>query len=120
MAKLFLILAVLVVVIILVIRLQGDAYKRFMAGAAEVTGKIEKKETRLDNTKNQRSENYLLYSYVVDGKEYRGEERVEYDDMWLDASEGMELRVYYSKTNPAKSYPAALIERRLGITAKVQ
>ncbi len=118
--RLLLIIAVLAAIILVVIRLQGDAYKRFMAGAAEVTGRIEKKETRFDNTKNKHHENYLLYSYVVNGKEYRGEERVEYDDLWLDARDGMELRVYYSKTNPAKSYPAALIDRRLGIAAKVQ
>ncbi len=119
MFRLLLILVFFIGIALLVIRLQGDAYKRFMAGAAEVMGKTLKKETRFDNTKNKHHENYLLYSYVVDGKEYRGEERVEYDDLWLDARDGMELRVYYAKTNPAKSYPAALIDRRLNIAAKV-
>ena len=118
MAKLFLILAVLAAVTVLVIRLQGDAYRRFVANASEVMGRIDKKETRFDNTKNKRHENILLYSYSVDGKTYRGEERVEYDDLWLDAREGMELRVYYAKRNPGKSYPAALMDRRLHIAGK--
>ena len=120
MIRLILIIAILAVVIIVAVRLQGNAYKRFMENSAEVTGRIEKKETRFDNTKNKRHEHYLLYSYVVDGKEYRGEERVEYDDMWQEARERMPLRVYYSKSNPAQSYPAALIDRRLTIAQKLE
>ena len=119
MIRLLLIFAFLAIVILIAIRLQGNGYKRFRAGAAEVMGKIEKKEARIDNSKNRHAENILIYSYVVDGKEYPGEERVEYDDLWLDARVGMELRVYYAKTNPAKSYPAALIDRRLGISEKI-
>jgi uncharacterized protein YxeA len=120
MAKILVILVLVVVLAVWVTRLQGNAYARFKANSAEVMGRIDKKETRFDNTKNRHSENYLLYSYTVDGKNYSGEERVEYDDMWLDAREGMELRVYYAKNNPAKSYPAALIDRRLGVADKLR
>ncbi len=120
MIRLVLILAIVVAVVLIVICLQGDAYKRFMAGAGEVMGRIEKKETRIETPNKQTSENILIYSYTVGGQAYRGEERVEYDDLWLDAREGMELRVYYSKANPAKSYPAVLIDRRLKIEARVR
>ncbi|MDX2072921.1 MAG: DUF3592 domain-containing protein [Alphaproteobacteria bacterium] len=120
MAKLVLILLLLAVVIIVVIRMQGGVYTRFMAGAGEVMGKIEKKETRIDRPDKHTSENILIYSYVVDGVMHRGEERVEYDDLWMDAREGMELRVYYSKTRPQQSFPAAVMDRRLGIFEAVQ
>lgn len=120
MIRLLLILALFAVVVLIIIRLQGDVYKRFMAGAAEVKGRIEKKETRIDNPKTRHTENILIYSYNVEGRKYSGEERVEYMDLWLDAREGADLRVYYSKSNPAKSYPSALIDRRLGIAAKVE
>ena len=121
MAKILIILAIFVAIILIVTRLQGNAYQRFKAGAIEVTGRIEAKETRIDNNPNTRNQkNTLVYSYVVDGKTYRGEGHVEYDDLWLDAREGMELRVYVSKTNPAKSYPAALIDRRLAIASAMK
>lgn len=119
MIRLLIIVLLVAVLIMFVIRLQGNAYQRFMAGAGEVMGKIEKKETRIDNPKNRHTENMLIYSYTVNGREYSGEERVEYQDLWLDAREGMELRVYYSKNNPAKSYPAALMDRRLKIAGKL-
>jgi len=122
MLKIILVILFVLVVGIIAVRLQGGVYQRFMLSAAEVMGKIEKKETRIDNNHSQRNkqENILIYSYVLNGTVYRDEERVEYDDMWLDAHEGMYLRVYYSKTDPAKSYPAALIDRRLNIASKVQ
>jgi len=120
MAKILVILVVLAVVIMIVVRLQGNVYQRFMDNAAEANGRIDKKETRIDNPKTRHVENILIYSYEVDGKTYRGEERVEYEDMWLDARDGMDLRVYYSKANPAKSYPAALLDRRLAIAGKLK
>lgn len=118
MAKIILLALAVVLVTFLVIRLQGSAYARFKANAGEVMGVIEKKETRIEAGHSKRAgsgENVLMYNYVVDGTKYHGEEAVEYDDLWLDARDGMELRVYYDKKNPAKSYPAALIDRRIKI-----
>ncbi len=117
--RLVILLALLVIVVIVVIRLQGNAYKRFMRNAGEASGHIEKKETRIDNTKNQRADNFVLYRYEIDGISYQGEDRVEYDDLWHDASAGMEIKIYYDKNNPKKSYPAALLERRLKIASKL-
>jgi len=117
----FILIALVVLLAIWVVRQQGDAYQRFKDNAIEVTGHIDAKETRIDNNPNTRSQkNTLIYSYAVDGKTYRGEEHVEYDDLWMDAREGMELRVYASKSNPSKSYPAALIDRRLGIASSMK
>ena len=115
MAKIILILIAVVALVVVVVRLQGDAYAKFKANSVEVKGVIEKKETRIDTPNNRNTENILIYSYAVDGVTYHGEERVEYDDLWLDAREGMELRVYVSKTDPKKSHPAVLIDRRLSI-----
>lgn len=120
MAKILLLLLVVVVGVVFVIRMQANAYERFMANAAEVMGAIDKKETRIDEPKTKRTENILLYSYMVNGTRYSGEEKVEYPDLWQEAREGMELKIYYAKNNPAKAYPAVLIDRRLDIANKTK
>jgi hypothetical protein len=116
--KLLIIILILIVLVFAVVKLQGGIYERFRSNASETLGRIEKKETRIDGQKNKREEHVLIFSYVVDGKTYHAEEMVEYEDLWLEASEGMDLRVYYSNGDPQKSYPAALIDRRLGIAGK--
>lgn len=118
----FIVVALFIVGAIVVIMLQKESYEHFMENAGEVMGIIEKKETRIDSSHSMRgkSENILIYRYSVDGKEYHGEDLVEYSDLWAVARDGMSLRVYYSKSNPSKSYPATVIDRRLKIAEKMK
>lgn len=119
--KIILILLIVIIIVLNILRIQAQVYERFKEGAAETMGRIVKKETRIDTGRSKKPEdNVLIYSYEVGGDSYSGEERVEYADLWQDAREGTELRVYYSKKDPTKSYPAALIDRRLGIASKVK
>ena len=120
MLKIVLLLLVVVAVAVFFTRMQGDQYAKFKANSREVMGRIEKKQTRIDNPKTLHTEQVLIYSYEIDGKRYTGEERVEYDDLWQEAREGAELRVYVSKKNANQSHPAALIDRRIGIADQLK
>jgi len=121
MIKLIVVLVILAIVVVAVIRMQGNAYARFKADAIETVGLIEKKETRIESHHSQkRDEHVLIYSYTVKGEPYTGEDSIEYTDMWETAQAGMHLRVYYSKKDPSKSYPAAVLDRRLNIAEKVK
>lgn len=118
--KILLLLILAIAAAIIFTRAKGDEYARFRERAMEVPGKIVKKETRIDNPKTRHTENVLIYSYSVNGREFTGEERVEYEDLWMEARDGMPLRVYVDKNNAKKSFPAALIDRRIGIAERAR
>ncbi len=111
-----LLFALFVLLVIVVVRWQGEQYQAFMGCAGKVSGKLTKKEenTARPSTGNGRVEYVVSYSYVVDGKEYNATDTVEFKELWLDLKEGQDLEVYYSKKDPAKSYPVIVMDRRLG------
>lgn len=95
--------------------LLGNQYKKFLKTAEKASGKILAKEERVIDPKNRRKENWLRYSYSANGQEFTGEDRIEYQDMWMDLKEHAAIDVLYNRDNPKESYPEPVLARRLGM-----
>ena len=106
-----------VIFVLAVAAWQGSQYKLFSANSKQVTGVVTKKEQRIVRPDQPtHTENWLLYSYTLDGKDYNGVDKVEFDDLWATAKEGQPIEIYYSVKNPGVSHPAALVDRRIALT----
>ena len=115
----FIIIFLFIVLIIAVVKLQGNSYARFKVSAQAVRGKIIAMEERRVDVKTQRKRRYVRYAFELEGKLFTGEENVEYDDLWTLVKAGDSITIYYDPKNPSKNYPAALLDRRLGIADKI-
>ena len=116
MSKIIFLVAIAIGLIVTVVIWQSDQYKKFLENADKVSGKLVKKEVRTFRPNQQTGkDNWALYTYVVDGHEYDGQERVEYDGIWHDLSEGQAIDVYYNKGNPGESHLVIVLDKRLGI-----
>jgi hypothetical protein len=120
MMKIILLIVIAAGLIASVVVWQGDRYKKFIADASKASGTLIKKEVRNFRPNQQTGkENWAVYTYVVDGKTYDGEEKVEYADLLHDLAEGQEVEVYYSMDNPKQSHLAVVLDRRLGLVVKL-
>ncbi|NBX03999.1 MAG: DUF3592 domain-containing protein [Alphaproteobacteria bacterium] len=119
MTKLTIILLFLACVVMVLIW-QGKRYEKFEAGAKKVMGKVERKDERkLRPNQPSHKENWLVYSYEVEGKPYAGEDKIEFTDLWMDYSVGGDVEIYYNEANPKESHPAEVFDRRIGMTRKL-
>lgn len=109
-------IALVIVVALIAVRWQGGQYQRFVEKAQKISGHIVRKQERMPfPDQRSRKEHWVTYRYSVDGKEYQGEEKVEYTDLWLDLAEGQAVEVYYTRQNPSQSHLAPVLDRRLAI-----
>ncbi|MEZ5690607.1 MAG: DUF3592 domain-containing protein [Rickettsiales bacterium] len=94
---------------------QKRGIKDFADRAEVVTAiVIEKYEKTRKADHPSRVERIINYSYMVEGKEYTGEDTVEFSDLWQQVKKGQEIEVYFLRENPAKSHPVILVRRRAG------
>jgi hypothetical protein len=118
--KIIFILLLLAGLVVAVIIAQGRQYQAFLDKAGKVTGTLTaKEERRLRADQPTNVEHWVRYSYSVDGKQYSGEEKVEYADLWHSLQEGQGAEIYYHKGNPGKSHLALVLDRRVGIAQKL-
>ncbi len=112
MSKL-LIFLVFIILVLLILRFQNGQYREFLSSASKTPGIIIHKEELVKRSDQpNRKENWVVYSYSVDGVDYIGRDNVEYPDLWLDMQENQRLEIYYLRTDPKLSHPVILLDRR--------
>ena len=113
-------IVILIVIAVVVVRWKSDQYKAFVANADKTTGMLVRKEARTFRPNQQTGkENWIIYTYFLDGKNYSGEEKVEYAGLWHDFKEGQRIGIYYNKSNPGESHAVAVLDKRIGIANTV-
>ncbi len=116
MGKLVLLAILAFILIAAVVSQQGKQYKSFAEKAGKTAGKITALTKRTFRPNQQTgAENWVQYSYSVEGTSYAGEEKIEYADLWHSLKEGQSIDLYYDKAHPATSHPVAIIDKRIGI-----
>lgn len=113
--KIVFLIVVAVVLALIVTRFQGNQYKAFIAGAKQVQATVTLRTERDSGQKNHRKEHVVGYRFSVDGKNYNGEDNVEFADLWPEVKEGDLISVYYDPANPSRNYPVILLDRRVGV-----
>ena len=99
---------------------QGEQYKEFMKTAEKTSAVLLKKEVRDNGQKNRRKEYWVVYSYNTRGNHsYTTREWLEYEDIWMELTEGQRVEVYFNKDKPNESHLAQAIERRIGLAEKL-
>jgi hypothetical protein len=118
MFKLLVILA-FIALAVLVTRFLNDKNTDFKSQAKMVQATVTNKVEHYATKKKTREEHVIRYEFTVDGKNYSGEDTVEFDDLWARVKEGDKITIYYHPENPLKNHPAALLDRRLNMAQKV-
>jgi hypothetical protein len=96
---------------------QGDQYKKFLETAEKTRAVVLKVEERIADPKTRRTEHWVTYNFDTQQgrKTHTAQELLEYEDIWKMLRPGDRIDIYYDPQNPAKSYIAQAIERRVGL-----
>ena len=118
--KIVLIALILIGLVIAAVLWQSRQYREFLANADKISGTLALKQVRNFRPNQQTGkENWVLYSFQLNGKEYNGEEKVEYADLWHQLVEGQAVDIYYNKGNPKESHLVVVLDRRQEIDKKL-